>query len=202
MENRLLVATSNQGKLREIRRLLSDIDVCVVGLEDYPGVILPPETGDSFSANAVAKAQAAAQLSRCPAVADDSGLEVEALGGEPGVRSARYAGEEADDAANNRLLLARLQGENSRSARFVCALAYCLPGHLPHVVVGECCGEILDVPRGTNGFGYDPLFYLPELGKTLAELTVDDKNRISHRASALQVAKPGLVAMLARAGGG
>ncbi len=202
MESRLLVATSNQGKLREIRALLSDTDVRVVGLEEFPGITLSPETGNTFTANAILKAQAAARDSGCPAVADDSGLEVSALGDEPGVFSARYAGEEADDDANNRLLLVRLGETRNRSARFVCALAFCLSGEIPRVVVGECRGEILYAPRGSNGFGYDPLFYVPELDKTLAELTVDEKNRISHRASALQAAKPGLVAMLAKARGG
>ena len=205
MEHRsrcLLVATTNQGKLQEIRRLLSDAGVCVVGLSDFPQITLPPETGDSFAANAVIKVEAAARASGLPAVADDSGLEVLTLGGEPGVRSARYAGEEADDRANNQLLLARLQGKTERSARFVCALAFGLPQEMPEVVMGECHGEILEAPRGSHGFGYDPLFYVPEVGKTLAELTLDEKNRISHRASALQGARPGLIAMLKRAGGG
>jgi len=184
----LFVATRNRGKLKEFHALLNGVVDRVVSpfdVPDFPEVI---EDGATFRANAVKKAQAAAAFTGLPALADDSGLEVDALQGRPGVLSARFAGEGAGDADNNAKLLNELAHvpDGRRAAAFRCVLALCLPGGGCSTFDGELGGEILRAPRGTEGFGYDPLFLVPEYGMTLAELPLDVKNRLSHRGRALE----------------
>ncbi len=181
---RLAVATGNAHKLAELRAILGG--VCEpVGMDTvgFSGEIA--EDGDTFEQNAVIKAEAVAKATGLPALADDSGLSVAALGGAPGVRSARYAGGHGDSAANNRLLLQNMQGVADRRCKFVCAMALAIPGEETRVATGECEGTLLSAPRGQSGFGYDPLF-LYETGKTFAEMGEADKNRVSHRARAAE----------------
>lgn len=187
----LLVATGNSGKLQELILLLSDTVQSLKSLRDYPAMPKTVEDCDTFEGNAIKKAREAAAASGIPALADDSGLVVDSLGGEPGVRSARFAGEEATDSDNNAMLLARLIGipPDRRTAAFRCAIALCYPDGACYTFHGEIKGLILDVPRGDKGFGYDPLFLVPEYGKTLAELPLAVKNRVSHRANALMKLK-------------
>ncbi|WP_305045725.1 XTP/dITP diphosphatase [Geoalkalibacter sp.] len=184
----LVIATRNAGKLREIRRLFEEVGIAVLGLESFPELPEVEEDGETFAANAVKKAQTVARLTGRPVLADDSGLEVEALNGAPGVYSARFAGAGAGDEDNNRKLLAELARIPAahRQAAFHCVMAYCLPGGDCTLFDGRLAGTILEAPRGEKGFGYDPLFFLPEFGKTLAELPLDVKNRISHRGQALR----------------
>ncbi len=186
--DRILVATGNAGKLREVRALLDDLGFEVIGLRDV-GLAGAEETGDTFVANALLKARHAAAATGLAVIADDSGLEVDALGGAPGVLSARYAGDGADDEANNAKLAAALAGVPAaqRGARYRCALAYLpAPAGTPVVTHGVWEGSIASQPRGARGFGYDPYFYLPELRCTAAELDPALKNRISHRGLAMR----------------
>lgn len=187
---KLMVATGNAGKLREIERLLDGLPVEVLSLKD----LTPPpeivEDGATFADNALKKARTLAQQTGMMTLADDSGLVVDLLDGAPGIHSARYAGSQGDDAANNAKLL-RALGDTSLSARtaaFVCVMALVLPDGATHLFEGRLHGLILPHPRGTGGFGYDPLFLVPEYGKSLAELSLDTKNRISHRGQALRQA--------------
>ena len=178
-------ATSNPGKLREFQQAALDFDVRAL-----PASVPPPdETGDTFEANAIQKAVAYGQHTGEYLFADDSGLEVDALGGEPGVRSARYAGEGAgpaeNDAANNALLLERLRGVENRTARFVCVIALVRGGQLVKTFRGAVEGRIIDQARGSGGFGYDPLFFHEPFGCTFGEATLDQKMQVSHRAQAL-----------------
>jgi XTP/dITP diphosphohydrolase len=191
----LLVATKNSGKLREIRHLLAGTGIEVAGLEDLPALPAVDEDGDTFAANAKKKALTAARLTGRLTLADDSGLDVPALGGAPGVHSARYAGPEAGDADNNSKLLAALEGvpRERRQGIFRCAVALCTPQGECTLFEGQLAGLILTVPRGEGGFGYDPLFLVREYGKTLAELSLESKNRISHRGQALRLALAHLV---------
>jgi XTP/dITP diphosphohydrolase len=184
----LVVATRNAGKLKEIRRLLAEHDIDILGLEDFPEIPEVVEDGLTFAANARKKAETVAALTRRACLADDSGLVVEALGGRPGVHSARYAGPDADDTANNRKLLEELSGvdEQHRQAAFCCVMALCLPGEETRLFEGRVSGRILGALRGDGGFGYDPLFLVPEYGRTMAELSLEIKNRISHRGQALR----------------
>jgi XTP/dITP diphosphohydrolase len=186
----LVVATGNPGKLTEIRRLLADAGVAVRGLGDIAGVPEIVEDGETFEENALKKARTVARFTGCLTLADDSGLVVDGLDGAPGVRSARYAGEGASDADNNRKLLAELQGvpPDRRQAAFCCAVALCRPDGWSRVFHGRLAGLISEQPRGEGGFGYDPLFLIPEFGKTLAEIPLEEKNRISHRGQALRQA--------------
>lgn len=188
---RLVVATLNPAKARELASLLGDIPFEVVGLSTIPGAALPPEGDDSYRANALAKARAAARLSAAVALADDSGLEVDALDGRPGVRSARYGGAGLSDADRGAALLAELRGvpRERRTARFRCVIALASPDGREEVVEGVAEGIITDVSRGTGGFGYDPLFFYPPLGRTFAELDPAVKNRVSHRGKALALAR-------------
>lgn len=183
---KLLIATNNKGKLREYCSLLSGIPFELVSLDDVGMEDVPEETGETMEENARIKATAAAAKSGLLTLADDSGLEVDALGGEPGVRSARYAGENATDADRVQFLLAKLSDVpmSRRSARFLCVIAVSTPSGEVSVVEGECGGVIAMAPVGQHGFGYDPVFIVPELGKTMAELSAEDKDRISHRAKA------------------
>jgi XTP/dITP diphosphohydrolase len=194
----ILLASTNAKKLRELGAALGPLGLGVLGPAELPGGAssLPSVDEDrpTFAENAAKKAASAARASGSWALADDSGLEVDALGGEPGVRSARFAGEPASDAANNRLLIERLRGvpDERRSARFVCALALARPdGSIAASIVGTARGRILSAPRGSSGFGYDPLFLFhepgePLAGRTFAELDAADKNRVSHRGRAVR----------------
>lgn len=183
----LVVATRNSGKIRELERLLEGVVATVIPLDRFPGVPEVVEDGATFAENAVKKARAAAAATGLPALADDSGLEVDALDGRPGVYSARFAGEGGDDPANNRRLLEELAGvpASGRSAAFHCVLAFCLPDGSCRTFEGRLPGVILEGPRGEGGFGYDPLFLVPAYGRTLAELPLEVKNLISHRGAAL-----------------
>ena len=183
---RLLLATGNAGKAREYCDLLRDLDYEVVTLADLGITTVVDETGVTFEENARAKAVAMAAESGLLTMADDSGLEVDALGGEPGTRSHRYAGEGASDQDRISFLLARMQGVPwpQRSARFRCVIAIAEPGGGVDFRAGECPGMIALEPHGEGGFGYDPIFYLPDLGRTMAQITLVEKNRISHRGQA------------------
>lgn len=200
----LVVATGNPGKAREFERLLAGLPVRLVTLRDV-AVASPAETGGTFAENAVLKARHAAAASGLVALADDSGLEVDALDGAPGIYSARYAGEAANDEENRRRLRRELAGvlDERRTGRFRCALALAAPdgasSRLVTVVEGVLEGRLLIEPRGDGGFGYDPLFLLPERGVTLAELTPEEKNAVSHRARAVRRVLPALRALLGTA---
>jgi XTP/dITP diphosphohydrolase len=186
---RLVIATANEGKLREFRSLLAGLAFELTSSAEL-GLSSPEETGATFLANALLKARHAAQLSGAAAVADDSGLEVDALGGAPGIYSARYAGVGADDAANNAKLMRALAGipQERRHARYRCALVLVesATDQAPRIAEADWEGFILDAPRGGGGFGYDPYFWLPDLGKTAAELPPSEKNRLSHRGKAMR----------------
>jgi XTP/dITP diphosphohydrolase len=193
----LVIATGNPGKLREFRDLLSGLPFAVIAQGDL-GIPSPEETGSTFLDNALLKARHAAAASGTAAIADDSGLEVDALGGAPGIYSARYAGAQADDAANNAKLLAALRGASAPPwrARYRCALVFVGgPGDLaPLIAQGVWEGCIVESPRGSRGFGYDPYFLLPELQMTAAELDPADKNRRSHRGMAMRALRDLLAA--------
>ena len=190
----LLVATRNRGKLRELASLLSNVPMRLVSLDEAGVDGEVEETGATFEENAVLKATAYAKASGLTTLADDSGLEVDALGGEPGVRSARYAGAGADDGARVRLLLRNLRETpaGGRQARFRCAIAVASPNGPVRTFAGVCEGTIADAPRGRNGFGYDPVFLLPEMGKTMAELSDEEKDAVSHRGMAARRAAAAL----------
>jgi XTP/dITP diphosphohydrolase len=187
----IVLATSNHGKIQELRALLADLPVQFLSaaevLGEQPSIV---EDGATFEANALLKARAVARATRTLALADDSGLEVDALGGRPGVRSARFAHERATDAENNAALLRELENieEGARGARFRCVLSLVNPWQESEVYVaeGSCEGSIARAPRGNGGFGYDPLFVVAgQDGKAMAELSEDDKNKVSHRARAV-----------------
>lgn len=183
----MVLATRNQGKLQEFRALLEPAGWGVIGLSDLSITRDVAETGKSFAENARLKALSYSNDTDLPVLADDSGLEVFSLEGKPGIESARYAGPGASDADRVRKLLAVLErAGGSRAARFVCSLAMAQWGALVLEAKGECRGEIAQEPRGDNGFGYDPIFWVPELGRTFAELDEKEKNRISHRARAVE----------------
>jgi len=183
---KLLLATNNQGKAREYRHLLRDLPCEIVTLAEQGINTSVAETGHSLEDNARLKAVVLAEESHLLALADDSGLEVDVLGGEPGALSARYAGEDASDRERVSYLLARLKGVpwEKRSARFRCVIALAMPDGEVEFCCGECHGFITFEPRGEHGFGYDPVFYLPELGKTMAELPLEIKSQVSHRGQA------------------
>jgi XTP/dITP diphosphohydrolase len=190
----LLLGTRNPGKIHEIKLILGDLPLEFSSLNDFPDVAVAEENEDTYAGNAIVKARFYARATGLTALADDSGLEVEALGGAPGVISARYAGENATDADGRELLLSELAktgsdnrpGRNNRRARFVCAIAIAsADGEVLHLSEGICEGTITFAPRGTSGFGYDPLFIPDGHEQTFAELSDRVKNRISHRARAL-----------------
>lgn len=185
--NTVVIATRNKGKAKEFEALFKERGLQIKTLLDYPDIEDVEETGYTFKDNALLKAETIAEHLQTTVIADDSGLAVEALLGQPGVFSARYAGEEKDDAKNNAKLLTELADvkDQERRATFHCALALAHPQKESLVVQGELKGAITGIPRGENGFGYDSLFLLPELDKTLAELSESEKNKISHRANAL-----------------
>lgn len=181
----VVIATNNKNKVREFQSLFPQTEIVFKSLKElgYDKEII--ETGSTFEENAVIKARQAAQDLKLTAISDDSGLEVEALGNAPGIYSARYAGGH-DDAQNNALLLKNLEGVENRKARYVCAVCVCQPNGDYRVVRGVCEGKIIDEARGENGFGYDPYFYAEEFQKTFAELPLEKKNTVSHRARALR----------------
>jgi XTP/dITP diphosphohydrolase len=183
----LVVATGNRGKFNEIAELLRGLDVVIVPLDRVGRVEVPPESGDSFQENARLKAVAVSAAVGHLTLADDSGLEVDALGGEPGVLSARFGGPGKTDADRYHLLLDKLIGipPARRTARFRCVVALAEPVGRVHFTEGTCEGRIALAPRGSHGFGYDPVFEVPALGKTLAEVGPEIKNRLSHRAQAV-----------------
>jgi XTP/dITP diphosphohydrolase len=188
---KLLLATNNKGKVREYKKLLRGIPYQIVTPAEMGITTEVEEGGSSFEENARLKATAFARESGLLTLADDSGLEVDALGGEPGVLSARYAGEGASDEDRISFLLEKLKDipEEKRGGRFRCVIAIASPEGTVELYSGECRGEIAVRPQGSHGFGYDPVFYLPELGKTMAELPPDVKNKISHRARAAAKAR-------------
>lgn len=190
---RIVLASGNDKKLRELTVLLGDLGVEIVPQASL-GVADADETGTTFVANALIKARHAAAATALPALADDSGISVDALDGRPGVHSARYAGPGADDAANNAKLLAELAGARDRAAHYHCVIAFVRDAgdEAPLLCEGRWDGEILEAPRGVGGFGYDPLFLVPSHGVTAAELDPAEKNRISHRGQALARLKAAL----------
>ena len=194
----IVAATGNPGKLSEIKTILSDLDVTLTSLKDYPGIENLPEEGDTFEENARQKALLVARKTGKIALADDSGISVDSLGGLPGVRSARFAGEDVTDLKNNLKLLKKLEGvpDGNRSAAFICCIAISKPDGNTRILRGECRGIILREFKGKNGFVYDPIFFHPPSGKTLAEMGADEKNLISHRGIALRKLKKILPAFI------
>ena len=186
MIEEIVIATRNTGKVRELTALLEHVVEKVTSLREVNSVPEIIEDGDTFRMNALKKARLVSDITRKITLADDSGLEVDGLGGRPGVFSSRYAGENASDKDNIRKLLEELNGISDRKARFVCDLALVFPNGEEIVVEGICDGVILEQPRGEGGFGYDPVFFLPDVNKTMAELTAEEKNLISHRARAIR----------------
>ncbi len=188
----LVLATQNPGKARELQALLADAPFEVRALADFPGATLPAETADTYRGNALLKARAAARLTKGWGLGDDSGLEVDALGGAPGVQSARYGNPGLDDAGRVALLLEALAAvpPEQRTARFRCVIAVVEPGGREHVAEGVVEGVIAAAPRGTGGFGYDPVFFYPPLGLTLAELPPEEKLRVDHRGRAVRAIGP------------
>jgi len=185
---RVVLATKNKGKVKEFNKYLQEIGWEVISLDQFPEIPAIIEDGNSFSENAIKKATTVMLATGFTAIADDSGIIVDALDGRPGIYSARYAGENATDEENNLKLLAELQAvpDEARTAKFVTSIAFVSPdNNEPIVFNGECNGVILNAPIGDGGFGYDPLFYIPSEGQTMAELSLERKNQISHRAMAL-----------------
>ena len=181
----IVVATGNLHKVQEYKELLADQNVELKSLKDYPNCPEVVEDGKTFAENASKKAVEVCRYCDVPTFADDSGLEVEALGGEPGIYSSRYA---ENDAARIAKLLKNLEGKENRRARFVCVIAIAINGEVIETFEGEVKGTIVDAPRGTNGFGYDPVFQPDGFDKTFAEMTDEEKNQISHRADAVRKA--------------
>ncbi len=194
----VIMATGNANKVREIRQMLEGTDIEVLSLKEAGIEAEIEENGTTFEENAVIKAEAVCALSQTTVIADDSGLEIDALGKEPGVHSARFMGEDTPYTVKNAALLEKLSGipDEKRTARFVCAVAVARPGAETKVFRGEFEGRIAHESRGENGFGYDPIFYVPEKGCTSAELSPEEKNAMSHRGKALQKAVEALRASL------
>jgi XTP/dITP diphosphohydrolase len=186
--NEVIIATKNRGKAREFEDIFRSRGYVIRTLLDYPEIADIEETGNSFEENAILKAEAVSKQLNIRVISDDSGLMIDALEGRPGIFSARYAGEQKDDEANIDKVLKELSGipSNKRTARFYCALALAAPGQKTLTVSGTCEGRILEERRGTNGFGYDPIFFVPDKGLSMAELSGDEKNQISHRANAIK----------------
>lgn len=182
----LVIATRNKGKTSEIGKLLAGRGFVIKNLDDFGPIPEIEEDGATFDENAYKKASFAARVLGFAAMADDSGLVVEALGGAPGVMSARYAGPEASDARRCEKLLSEMAGQANRKAAFECVISIAVPTGAALTYEGRCEGELTEKPAGENGFGYDPLFYYPPLEKTFAQLSADEKNRVSHRGKALR----------------
>lgn len=187
MEKQVIIATKNKGKAKEFEKMFSTFHIKVKTLLDFPEAIDVEETGSTFEENAILKAETISQQYNIMTIADDSGLVIDALDGRPGIYSARYAGEEKNDEANIDKVLAEMIDipNDDRSAKFYCALAIAIPGKEAITVSGTCEGEILRERKGNNGFGYDPIFFIKDKGQTMAELPSEEKNRISHRAKAV-----------------
>lgn len=185
LERPLVLATANEGKIAEFIELLAGFPIEVRSLNDFGPIPAVVEDGATFENNAYKKALHTARILGLPALADDSGLMVEALGGMPGVRSARYAGEDATDRDNNLKLLEAMTGVAERRAAFVCVIAIAVPSGPALIYEGRCEGEITQTMQGENGFGYDPVFYYPPMGKTFAEIAKEEKNGVSHRGKAM-----------------
>lgn len=191
----IVIATKNSGKLNEIKKILSDLlNIKVLSLLDFPEITDIIEDGVTYQENAAKKARLVAQMTGKLALADDSGIEVEALGGVPGVYSARYGGEKLNDQERNALLLEKLKGaaKEKRQAQFRCVMVLARPEGIEQAFEGTCSGLIAEAPSGHEGFGYDPIFFLPEYGKTMGEIDLKIKNQISHRAKALSAVKEAL----------
>ena len=182
---KVVLASHNQKKMVEMKAILSQMGVEVLSQAEVGMDLEPEETGTTFEENARIKAQAVMQATGLPAIADDSGLMVDALGGDPGVSSARYGGPGLDDTGRWQLLLKNMAGESNRACKFVSVICCAFPDGGEVMARGECPGILAQGPSGDGGFGYDPIFYLPQLGKTMAQLTPAEKNQISHRARAL-----------------
>lgn len=205
---KIIFATGNQGKMREIRAILQDTEAQILSMKEAGVFLDVEEDGTTFTENAIIKAKAVAQAlagkeafgADCVVLADDSGLEIDCLGGEPGVYSARYLGEETPFSIKSQDFLRRLEGvaDEKRTARFVCAIAAVWPDGETATTLGTIEGRIGHELNGDNGFGYDPIFYLPEYGRTAAELTDEEKNAISHRSRALEQMKPELMKRMSR----
>lgn len=185
IERPLVLATRNPGKIKEFKELVSYFQIEIKSLQDFGPIPQAAEGGETFEENAYEKAHLTAKVLGLPALADDSGLMVEALGGLPGVHSARYGGEEATDTDKNRKLLQEMIGVTDRKASFVCVISIAVPRGPALTYEGACHGEITREMKGENGFGYDPIFYYPPLQKTFAQLSSKEKNRISHRGKAM-----------------
>jgi XTP/dITP diphosphohydrolase len=185
MDKIIVLATRNSGKIREFRQLLKNFPVEIKGLNDFGPIPEVEEDGATFDDNAYKKALFTAKALGLPAMADDSGLVVEALRGKPGVKSARYAGEKATDKDNIDKLLGEMRGKDNRQAAFECVISIAVPSGPALTYEGRCEGEITREPKGESGFGYDPIFFYPQYGKTFAELNSDEKNSVSHRGKAL-----------------
>ncbi len=185
MLNILVVATHNSNKLKEFQKILSDFEIEIKCLNDFGPIPEAVEDGTTFDENAYKKAIHTARILGLPAIADDSGLVVEALNGEPGIYSARYAGDKATDQENVDKLLAKMKGIKNRKAYFQCVLSIAVPSGPALTYEGKCKGTIIDEKRGENGFGYDPVFFYEKYGKTFAELTLKEKSKVSHRGRAL-----------------
>ena len=181
-----VLASHNQKKIKELREILADLGVEVLSQSDVGVSLEPEETGTTVEENARIKARAVMEATGLPASADDSGLAVDALDGAPGVYSARYGGEGLDDTGRWKLLLQNMEGKPDRTCRFVCVVCCIFPDGTELMARGECPGVLAEKPAGEGGFGYDPVFYLPQLGKTMAQLTPQEKNGISHRGNALR----------------
>jgi XTP/dITP diphosphohydrolase len=193
----VVLATRNRGKVRELEALLAGLPVRIRTLDDYPDVPVLPEAGRTFAENATGKASTVARFAGQVALADDSGLEVDALGGAPGVDSATFLGPAATDEDRNAWVLARLRGfaDGLRTARYRAVIAIASPDGAVRAFEGTCEGRIAEAPRGEGGFGYDPIFHVPAYGRTMAELPPEIKNEISHRAKAMAAARAHLVAL-------
>lgn len=187
---KLILASNNANKLKELREILSELDIEVLSQREAGCDFEVEENGETFEENAYLKAIAVTEATGLPAIADDSGLEVDALGGAPGIYSARYGGShDYDDAYRYGLLLKNMEGIEQRSARFVSAICCTMPGGEVIRARGECEGRILHAPRGENGFGYDPIFEVEGTGRSMAEIPPEEKNAISHRGRALEIFK-------------
>ncbi|MCP4481781.1 MAG: XTP/dITP diphosphatase [bacterium] len=186
---KILIATSNQSKLKEIQNYFADLSIEFISLKQFPEMPEVIEDADTLKGNAIKKAVETAEVTGFATISDDTGLEVEALGGRPGVYSARYAGENVSYEANNKKLLNNLAGVSNRKAVFKTVMALVFPHGDIQMVTGECQGEILSKFKGNEGFGYDPIFFVPKLGKTFAEMSIAEKNEISHRGQALKKMK-------------
>ena len=184
-----VLATRNKGKKREFELLFNGLPVEIKGVSEFQNISEFEEEGSTFEEIAINKAKFVSKALDLPAIADDSGLTVEALNGAPGIFSARYAGKSATNGQNNRKLLEKMEGKKNRNAIFVCSIAISKPTGQVLTYTGRCFGKILHKPAGTNGFGYDPFFYYSPLGKTFAQLSVEEKNRVSHRGQAMMKLK-------------